>query len=919
LHLLAQSLPVYFLKETKIMPITKPTPWTAFSLGALQNRLRTDFQSGLSDEEVYARRERYGENKFETRRRPRIISAIARQLKSPLAIALVGADIATLVLHEYLDATVIFIALFINVSVGVFQEGRASRAFEKLQLSQKKYATVVRDGRKIIVPTSALVPGDIVVIGAGMYVPADLRIIEEKNLSINEATLTGEWASVQKDNVLLDESTSLAEQRNMAWMGTLVVSGYGRGVVVETGERTQVGIIARSLKTVETRPTPIQASIRKLAIFLATVVLIAIAAIFLLGVLRGEPFVDMLLLSIAIAVAVMPTGLPAAVTVVLALGMEAILRRGGLVRNLLAAETLGGTTVILTDKTGTLTEAKMKLSSCYTLSSLDESRARKKNLDNDNKTLLGMAVLASDAFVEEDPKVPEKLIVRGRPIEQAIVLAGLESGLSQEGLNADYPRIDFLQFESSQRFGASLNKIKEQKKNRLYVSGAPETLLEHASYIYQQGRVLRMTEKLKELFYDMLKREGSAGMRLIAVGYRDVSWDQIPELSGRALEKYLLDGLVFVGLLAFKDPLRAEVKKSIRIAQEAGARVIMLTGDNAETAKAIAQEAGITTRDAPLLLGNEIEQLDDSSLTRALRDTNVFARVLPQQKLRISHVLKNQGEVVAMTGDGINDAPALLSADIGVTVASGTEVAKEASDLVFPNNSFSIIVAAIEEGRRVIDNLRKIVAYLLSTSFSEVFVVGGALIIGGPIPLLPVQILWTNIIEEGFMNFAFAFEPKEEGIMKRNPRASRAGIVTPQIRTLVFTVGIITGIVLVALYLLLLHLGEPIDRIRTIMFVALSVDSIFFSFSMKNFHKPLWRVRFFSNTYLLLALTSSILLLFAAITLSPMRTLLSLVPLHGVEILILTGLGTFNLFTIELVKRIIFRKRNAREMENHVS
>ena len=885
-------------------------PWFTISVARLTQEFNTNLEKGLSPERIPELFEKYGPNKLQAEKEIGIFEKLVKQLKSPLVFILLAAGFVTLFLQAFIDTTVIFIAVFINVVVGVFQEERASKAFEKLAESQEKNAVVVRGGKRIIIPAENLVPGDLVIIESGYSVPADIRITKEKGLMINEAALTGEWVAVAKDTKLPRQRAPITEQFNMAWMGTLVASGYGEGVVVATGENTQVGIIARHLGRVKERATPLQQSIKKLARFLVYIIGAAILFIFLLGLYRGEALGSLLLTSVAIAVATMPSGLPAAVSIVLALGMESILKKGGLVRNLLAAETLGATTIILTDKTGTLTVGKMKLAELHSLASLKAKVSKEPKEIPDDRELLKAAVLTSSAFIEEGEDAPKKLTVHGSPIEKAIVLEGLEHGISQIELEEKNKRIDFLYFESSRRFGVSLNELPKGKLKRLYIKGAPETLLENSTHVLYSGKKIKMTDEKREMFIIAQQHRSREGMRLIGVAYRDVSFEMLPNASDEEKCKEIATGLTFVGLVAFNDPPRDDVGQAIATVKRAGARVVMLTGDNPETARKIAIDVGIASEFDSVLLGEDIEHYDDEALFEAIKTTPVFARVLPEQKLRIVRILRNKEEVVAMTGDGINDAPALRAANIGIAVGSGTEVAKEAADIVLLNNSFSIIVDAIREGRKIIDNLKKIVAYLLSTSFSEIFIIGGALIAGAPIPLLPSQILWANIIEEGLMSFAFAFEKPEEGIMKRDPRSSATkNILTRELKLLILIIGTITGIFLIGLYFFLLKLELPIDEIRTIMFAALSLDSIFFAFSLKSFRKPIWKVNFLSNWYLIFALGVSILLLFAALTLAPLQLLLTLTPLSNLELLLLLGIGIFNLFLIETVKYFLFERR----------
>ncbi len=874
----------------------------------------TDTINGLSGEEASSRAKTYGPNSLGKVQHDNIIIRLARQLQSPLVFVLVLSGLGAFMLGEVVDASVILVALLINVIIGFFQEERASRAFDTLASSQEHHAVVFRDGKKIVIPSAEVVVGDIVFIEAGTTIPADARLFEVNNFTTNESALTGEWASVAKDITPVAAHTVLPERSNMAYMGTLAVSGSAMGIVVGIGADTEVGKISNALQFQETRMTPLQKSIRSLAIFLVGVVIVMIGVIVMLGVLRGHMIVEILLMAIAIAVATIPEGLPAAVTVVLAIGMERILKRGGLVRNLLAAETLGATTVVITDKTGTLTEAKMVLDSIYSLSSIDPID-RMKGWSEDDRALLQMAVLASDAFIEEVPSKDEDgngepFIIHGRPIEKAIMRAGLEAGFTQPMLHAKSPRVDFLKFESARRFAASLH-LEKDNTHRLYMTGAPEFLLAAGETVFLHGTSRMLDGETRERFVRMQQAKSAEGMRFIGVAYKDVSFNALQKGDLEA-ERALIEGSTFVGFLVFSDPIRSDVPLAINTVKNAGAKVIMATGDNQETARHIARAVGIAHDTTPVLTGADIANLTDQELFEKLQEEVVCARVAPEDKLRLVRVLKNGGEIVAMTGDGVNDAPALQNADIGIALGSGTDVAKEASDLILLTNSFSIIEAAMEEGRRIVDNLRKIFAFMLSTNFSAVFLIGGALIIGGPIPILPTQLLWTNIIEGGLMNFAFAFEPAEKGIMNQKPYAKGLGaVMTPSVRNLILLASAITSVLLVGLYVWLVVAQIPASEIQTFMFVALSLDSIFFALSIKSFQTPLWKISIFTNRFLLIGLLASLVALLGALTVPIIASTFHLVPLSAFEILLLAGLGFLNLVTIETAKYFFF-ERNRR-------
>ncbi len=890
--------------------------WYKLTASEIKAKLSTDFYNGLNDKQVHKLQKKYGKNIFKKEKPNTIVKTIVTQFKSPLVFILFIAGVLTLYLKQYIDTSVIVIVMVINVIVGSIQEGRASRAFEKLKSSQQKNTTVLRNGGLKIISIEELVVGDIIIIEAGTHIPADARLIESKQLKINESVLTGEWVEVLKDTKTIEGKTPMTGQENMIWSGTLAVNGSGKAVVVAIGGDTNLGSIAENLISSKDTLTPLQKNIRKLAVLLTLVIVIALFLILMLGVARGESISSMLLVAIAIAVAAMPQGLPAAVTVVLALGMETILKKGGLVRNLLAAETLGGTTVILTDKTGTLTKAEMRIASIFSASSLENNHQAHGEVvgNSDEREILGMAVLTSDAFVEGYNDSLSEWIVRGRPIERAIVLAGLSSGMKQDVLFSNNLKIDTLAFQSERRFVATLHdRIGYKNKHRMYLTGAPEILLKNSNFIYKNKKKTKITKSIIEKFIAIQDEKSNQGMRTIAVAYKDVSEEAFPKniKVGDENDGKYFTNLVFGGLFVIHDPVRPDVKESIKEAGQAGANVVMVTGDNKYTARRVAISVGITNLDGSVLTGEDIENMTNKEIVTAIKKIKVFARILPHQKMRIVQALKDAGEIVAMTGDGINDAPALRRADIGIAVGSGTEVAKEASDLVLLNNSFTIIVSAIEEGRHILDNLKKIVVYLLSTSFSEIFIFGGALAVGAPLPLLPTQILWTNIIEEGFMSFSFAFEPKEKGIMKRDPKSSRMHrIITKELKTIISILSLVTGVLLISIYFMLLKIGMEIEEIRTIMFAILSIDSIFFSFSLKDLNKPLWHINIFSNKYLLFALTASIGTLLLVLFTPALRTLLSLTELSLGMLFLILSTGILNIVIIEVVKYIYFEKRN---------
>ncbi len=874
-------------------------PWHALPAKDALSTFGITMAGGLSSDEA-ARRLADSTSSFRPPRVDTFFDRLVRQLKSPIAIVLLLASLATLLIAHYADAFVIALALLVNVAIGIFQEGKAGQAFQALAKEEAPRAVVIRDGVKREIAAKDAVPGDVVVLSAGSKAPADIRLIETHGLSVNEAALSGEWLPAEKNAEAVAIDAPLVERSGMAYAGTLVVAGAATGVIVATGSDTELGKIARELGNRQAE-TPLQKDIKGIARLLLVLVAIVIVLVAGLALLRGMTVGETLLIGIAIAVAAIPEGLPAAVTVVLALGMERILKQGGLVKSLLAAETLGATSIILTDKTGTLTEGRMKASGFVTLSGTTEEA------DGENAlAMLRAAVLASDGYIEEvdESAAPgDEIIARGRPMEQAILLAGLEAGLSEHALRSDHPRQDELHFTSARRFGGML--VKEGDKHVAYLTGMPELFLAHASHTMGiRGGEGAFTKDNAAYFGEAMLRAAREGKRVLAVGKVDTGLSVFPP-EERVEE--VLAHLELLGFIIFSDVIRSDARSSVAAMQGAGARVIMLTGDNPETALWFARETGIAGPEERAYTAAEFKDLEDDALLALLRDHTVFARVAPTDKLRVARILTNAGEVVAMTGDGVNDAPALEAASIGVALGSGTDVAKEASDLVLLNNSFSVVTYAIEEGRRLRDNVKKIFAYLLSTNFSEIFVIVAALATGLPIPLLPTQIMWANLIEGGLMNVALAFEPLYPSAMKRSPKhPDIAHVLSKDLLKLIACVGVLTGLMLVGLHFYLVSRGLAEDELRTIMFGALSASSFAGALGLKSFGTRLWKLPFFSNPILLISLAGSMLMLLAALFVPMFQAIVHTVPLSLFDISIIALAGITNLGLIELSKELFF-------------
>lgn len=858
-------------------------------------------EEGLSHKEAEKRLIKSGPNVFTEVPTEGVLVRVLRQLKSPITFVLLAAFGITTVLREYIDAGVILFALLIAVLLGVLQEGKASRAFHKLADSQVKTATVIRNGKRHEILAREVVPGDIVFIQNGMYVPADLRLIRTKKLAVNEAPLTGEWLAVEKNIDPVPIGAPLAERTSMAWMGTFVAEGEGYGIVVATGDQTAVGALARDVQDVVETETPLQYEMKRISEIMLYVIVALVVCIFLIGLWQGLSIHDMLFMSIAIAVASIPEGLPAAVTIILAIGMESLLKRGGLVRNLLAAETLGSTTYVLTDKTGTLTEAKMAVTGII----LPDGYVHKKVVWKENQAvaeLVDISLAATDAYVDEG----EKVVLRGDSVEKAILEAGLFLGIDWDGASLRGKRVDHLAFTSENRFAGGLTPFDGDETYVLSVNGAPRHILNHSTTVTVNGKLTGLSDEIRESMLETIKKETSAGKRLVAVAKKIVNYDDIPEENPNDV----LCELEFVGVLIFNDPVREGVQDAIAGIKDAGAEILLITGDNQHTALSIAEQVGIVEPGSRAITGSQLAELTDEEILEVVKEVKVYARVLPSQKMRLAMILQQKGEIVAMTGDGINDAPALQRANIGVALGSGTEVAKEASDLVLVNDTLATIYAAIEEGRRIIANLRKIVGYLLSTSLSEVVLVGAAILVGAPPPILPSQILYANIIEEGLMSVAFAFEKSEQNAMKRKPQdIHEEGILSREMLWFMAFVITVLSVLSLALYFYLRSLHIPHEELRSAMFISVSMDSIFMAFAFRSLTTPIWKIPLRTNLFFLMSLMVSIILLGVVLTVPFFQYLLSYTPLPIYDILLVVSYSVAALVTIELGKWVFFERK----------
>ena len=873
--------------------------WHNLSTKEVIKILKTNLKKGLSQEEIGIRQKEFGKNSLPKERALSGIKIFLRQFKSPLIYILLIAGFVTLSLKEYGDSIIIFGATIVNIFVGFLQENKASQALRELKKVAKSFAQVLRDGNFKIIDSEELTPGDMVVLHPGDKVPADGRIIELYNLKVNEMTLTGEWLPANKTVATLSEKTPLADRDNMVYMGTVVEDGKAKIVITETGVQTEIGKITQMVKEAKEEQTPYQEKVAHFSKVISLIIVFICLFIFAEGLIKGRDFNEMFVTSIAVAVAAIPEGLPICITVVLALGMQKILKKQGLVRKLASAETLGSTSIIATDKTGTLTEGKMKVAQVLSGGHIIE------NEKNNPLSVLKIVALCNEAFIENPKEPKEDWVVQGRPTDKALLLGAIEFGVNIKKEQEGFEKIQEMPFDPIHKYLANLYKI-NKKKGILFVCGAPEKILELSKYIKVNKDKKGLTELRAEKIKEKLNELTGKGQRVVATAYKEINNFSKEEI----IEKTCQD-LVFTGLIGLKDPLRKDVKKSIRMCKRAGIRIIIVTGDHKLTAKAIAKEIGLPVKKESIIEGKDLDSLSDEQFQEIIKDISIYARVEPKHKMRIVENWQKRGEVVAMTGDGVNDAPALKKADIGMVLGSGTDVAKEIADLVLLNDNFSIIVDAIGEGRKILDNIRKVITYLLTDSFTETILIGAGIMMGWPLPISAAQILWVNLIEDGLPDIALAFEPKEQDIMQKPPAKRNAPLLTKEMKTIIFIIGIISDLMLLGLFWWFWQKTQDIIYVRTVIFAALAVDSLLFVFACKSLRKNLWQMNIFSNKFLNISVLVGILMLVFAIYLPPFQALLKTVALGSYEWSIIISLGLIELVLIEITKHHFIIKKQA--------
>jgi Ca2+-transporting ATPase len=893
--------------------------WHHMPVDQIKTLLETNLTEGLDVFQIKHRLDRFGPNELTPQKRKSPFLRFLSQLNDPLIYVLLGSSIITLLVKGPIDAAIIFLVVMINAIVGYIQESRAENAIAALTNSMVAEAIVIRGEKKQQIQASDLVPGDIVILKSGDKVPADIRLFQSRELQVAEATLTGESVPVEKmGKQVLPVETLLSDRKNMVYASTLVTYGQATGIVVATGDETEIGRISRLIAEVDVLETPLT---RKIADF-SRILLYALMGIallsFAIGLLRGDAFSDVLTTSIALAVASIPEGLPAAVTVTLAIGVTRMAKRHAIIRKLPAVEALGSTTIISSDKTGTLTQNQMTVKEIftagelYTVSGSGYEPTGQFRLAKDDslvevsealKATLEAGVLASDShLVFKD----ERWTIQGDPTEGALMVAAAKAGLNEDDVNSISPKVDTIPFESSYQYMATLRNNPEDQSKKAVIKGSLEAILARSThFINDEGQRIPIDHQPIE----------KAALKMSEEGLRVLAFAEKRMQNGRKELDHadIAEGLTFLGIQGMVDPPRPEAIAAVRVSQEAGIRVKMITGDHPLTAAAIAKEVGISQADS-VMTGVQLSKLKDDELINVVDKTGVFARVTPEQKLRLVEAMQANGNVVAMTGDGVNDAPALKQADIGVAMGiAGTDVSKEAADMVLTDDNFATIEAAIEEGRGIFDNLIKIISWTLPTNIGEGLIILVAILINEVLPILPVQILWINMVTVTLLGLVLGLEPAEQDIMQRTPRDPKMPLLSKVLIRRIFLVGILILIGAFGLFEWEIQRGQSVEIARTVAVNLVIFVEIFYLLNSRSLKYSPFKIGFFRNKWLWFGIIGMVLLQILFTYVPFMQVIFSTGPLGFAEWWRILVFSFISFAIVEIEKWISARLDNRKE------
>lgn len=867
--------------------------WYKKSKNEILKELDVDEKNGLSSNEALRRLEKYGKNKLETKKKKTLFKQFLSQLKDVMIYILIIAAIISAFLGEISDALIILLVIIINAVIGVIQESKAEKALDALKELSTPKALVKRDGSLKEILSEDIVPGDIVIIDAGRYIPGDLRLIDTANLKIEESAFTGESVPSEKDaSFLPDKEIPIGDQNNMAFMSTLATYGRGVGVVVGTGMNTEIGKIAKMIEQEENDETPLQKKLSELGKILGFLAVGICILIFIISFFQGRDLLEMFLTSISLAVAAIPEGLPAIVAIVLALGVQRMVKKNAIIRKLPAVETLGSVSIICSDKTGTLTQNKMTVTTVYTNDSYIKESEFNLN-DNESKLLVDCMVLCNDATYSEKSQT-------GDPTEIALLESPFKLNILKEKLEKEFKRIDEIPFDSDRKLMTTVNLV-DEKKARVFTKGALDSILSICNKISVNGKLLDFTKEYKAKVLENSNIMSDKALRVLAFAYKDISKENIVLDS---LEK----DLVFIGMVGMIDPPRLEVKDSIKLCKSARITPVMITGDHKNTAFAIANELGIAEDISQAITGHEIDKFKEEEFNEKIINYRVFARVSPEHKVKIVKAFKSHGNIVSMTGDGVNDAPSLKAADIGVAMGiTGTDVSKGASDMILTDDNFSTIVSAVEEGRKIYLNIKKSIVFLLSCNLGEILTLFTAILLNWNSPLQPIHILWVNLITDSFPALALGVDKTKEDVMNNPPRNPKESIFVKSDKIQL----IINGVLIGGLTLFAFKLGErlypdSLIHAQTMAFVVLSVSQLFLSLSLRSNTKSAFSLGLFSNKYLVYSILLGIFLQVIIISISFIANIFKVTPLLLYDWIVVILVSLIPFVINEILK--LFRK-----------
>jgi len=865
--------------------------WYTLSTKEVEKQMQTNIEFGLNEKQVEDKQNKFGLNKLEEKKKESIVIKFIKQFNDFMIIILIIASIISAVVarlegsNDYFDSIIIIAIVVFNAIMGLVQEAKAEKSLEALKKMTAPTCRVKRNGKISTIKSEQIVPGDIVLLEAGNYVPADCRLISSSNLKIEESSLTGETVPVLKDaNCMLKEKTALGDMVNMAFSTTIVVNGHGEAIVTDIGMNTKVGKIAKMIITNEAPETPIQKKLGEVGKSLGIACLGICLLIFVIGLLKKIEPIEMFMTSVGLAVAAIPEGLPAIVTIMLSIGVTKMAKKNSIIRKLPAVETLGSSSVICSDKTGTLTQNKMQVTK---IANINGETNDKEYI----KWLMGMATMCTDVEISKENG---KMELTGEPTEKAIVSKALDEGQNKNELYNVMKRVKDIPFDSSRKMMTTIHKM--PNGYRVITKGAPDVLLKRCNKVYDNGNVTTLDYSKTKLIENQNNKMADEALRVLAIAYLD-----IPNLPSKIDTETVEKNLIFIGLIGMIDPPREGVKEAVATCKKAGIKTVMITGDHIITAKAIAKDLGILRGSDLAVTGEELDKIPQSILQKNIMNYSVFARVTPEHKVRIVKAYQSTGAVVAMTGDGVNDAPALKNADIGIAMGkNGTDVAKNAADMVLTDDNFVTIVEAVKQGRNIFDNIKKAVHFLIATNIGEIVTIFLGLVLGLKSPLLAIQLLWINLVTDSLPAIALGLEKPETDIMNKKPRDSKKGIFADGLWQRIITEGTMLGILTLVAFSVGNYLYD-IEVGRTMAFVSLGLLELVHSFNIKS-EESIFKVGLFENKYLMGAFILGVILQIVVVVIPSVAEVFKLVPLTQVQWMYTFGISILPLVIMEIQK-----------------